>query len=116
MERLHQCLFVLAGTSEDTLSSADGMKVSEGHVFSHRCSWLLLSPPRVFCGAPQEALGVRMTRRRWSSRGGSAEDGVLMVKSMLDLRLLDSYSPDTKEEQQEAPEEQEEVLRPQNQP
>lgn len=35
-----------------------------------------------------------------------------MVKSMLDLRLLDSYSPDAKEEQQEAPEEQEEVQLP----
>ncbi|XP_026196225.1 mitogen-activated protein kinase-binding protein 1-like isoform X2 [Anabas testudineus] len=41
----------------------------------------------------KEVLGVRLPRRRWSRRMGSA-DGVLMVKSMLDLRLLDSYSPD----------------------
>lgn len=34
------------------------------------------------------------------------EDGALMVKSMLDLRLLDSYCPDRPEEQQV---EQEEV-------
>uniref|UniRef100_A0A7N6BLJ6 Mitogen-activated protein kinase binding protein 1 n=1 Tax=Anabas testudineus TaxID=64144 RepID=A0A7N6BLJ6_ANATE len=47
---------------------------------------------RIFL-TPQEVLGVRLPRRRWSRRMGSA-DGVLMVKSMLDLRLLDSYSPD----------------------
>lgn len=28
-------------------------------------------------------------------------DGVLMVKSMLDLRLLESYCPDRQEEEQE---------------
>lgn len=49
---------------------------------------------------PQEVSGIRLPRRRWSSRTGST-DGVLMVKSMLDLRLLDSYSPDTQEEPQE---------------
>lgn len=49
---------------------------------------------------PQEVSGVRLPRRRWSRRTGSA-DGVLMVKSMLDLRLLDSYCPDRHEEQQE---------------
>lgn len=54
---------------------------------------------------PQEVLGGRLPRRRWSRRTGSA-DGVLMVKSMLDLRLLDSFSPDRPEEQQA---EQEEV-------
>uniref|UniRef100_A0A8P4K3K2 Mitogen-activated protein kinase binding protein 1 n=1 Tax=Dicentrarchus labrax TaxID=13489 RepID=A0A8P4K3K2_DICLA len=31
-------------------------------------------------------------------RTGSTEDGVLMVKSMLDLRLLDSFCPDRQEE------------------
>ncbi|KAG7238068.1 hypothetical protein INR49_031422 [Caranx melampygus] len=43
----------------------------------------------------------RLPRRRWSRRTGSA-DGVLMVKSMLDLRLLDSYCPDRQEAGQEA--------------
>ncbi|XP_059209066.1 mitogen-activated protein kinase-binding protein 1 isoform X2 [Centropristis striata] len=45
-----------------------------------------------------EALGGRLPRRRWSRRTGS--DGVLMVKSMLDLRLLDSYRPDGQVEQE----------------
>ncbi|TDG98507.1 hypothetical protein EPR50_G00200930 [Perca flavescens] len=40
----------------------------------------------------------RLPRRRWSRRMGG--DSVLMVKSMLDLRLLDSYCPDRQEEQQ----------------
>ncbi|XP_070835668.1 mitogen-activated protein kinase-binding protein 1 isoform X2 [Chaetodon trifascialis] len=48
----------------------------------------------------REVLGGRPPRRRWSRRTGSAEDGVLMVKSMLDLRLLDSYRPDGQEEPQ----------------
>ncbi|XP_039993387.1 mitogen-activated protein kinase-binding protein 1 [Xiphias gladius] len=47
----------------------------------------------------KEVSGARLPRRRWSRRTGSA-DGVLMVKSMLDLRLLDSYHPDRPEEQQ----------------
>ncbi|XP_023286150.1 mitogen-activated protein kinase-binding protein 1 [Seriola lalandi dorsalis] len=47
----------------------------------------------------KEASGGRLPRRRWSRRTGSA-DGVLMVKSMLDLRLLDSYCPDRREVQQ----------------
>ncbi|KAM6968586.1 mitogen-activated protein kinase-binding protein 1 [Tautogolabrus adspersus] len=49
---------------------------------------------------PQEVSGGRLPRRRWSRRTGGA-DGVLMVKSMLDLRLLDSFSPDKKEEEQQ---------------
>ncbi|XP_040916419.1 mitogen-activated protein kinase-binding protein 1 isoform X2 [Toxotes jaculatrix] len=47
----------------------------------------------------KEASGGRLPRRRWSRRTGSA-DGVLMVKSMLDLRLLDSYCPDRQEEKE----------------
>nr|XP_020510436.2 LOW QUALITY PROTEIN: mitogen-activated protein kinase-binding protein 1-like [Labrus bergylta] len=47
-----------------------------------------------------EVSGGRLPRRRWSRRTGGA-DGALMVKSMLDLRLLDSFSPDKQEEQQE---------------
>ncbi|XP_070776044.1 mitogen-activated protein kinase-binding protein 1 [Enoplosus armatus] len=47
----------------------------------------------------KEESGGRLPRRRWSRRTGSA-DGVLMVKSMLDLRLLDSFSPDRQEQQQ----------------
>ncbi|KAM6912799.1 mitogen-activated protein kinase-binding protein 1 [Xenentodon cancila] len=35
--------------------------------------------------------GAQLPRRRWSRRKTSTKDG-LMVKSMLDLRLLDSYS------------------------
>uniref|UniRef100_A0A4W6FBF5 Mitogen-activated protein kinase binding protein 1 n=1 Tax=Lates calcarifer TaxID=8187 RepID=A0A4W6FBF5_LATCA len=46
----------------------------------------------------REVSGGRLPRRRWSRRTGGA-DGVLMVKSMLDLRLLDSYCPDRQEEQ-----------------
>lgn len=39
----------------------------------------------------QETQG-QLPRRRWSRRMGSADE-VLMVTSMLDLRLLDSYCP-----------------------
>ncbi|XP_076022162.1 mitogen-activated protein kinase-binding protein 1 [Genypterus blacodes] len=39
-------------------------------------------------------------RKRWSRRMGST-DGALMVKSMLDLRLLDSYCPSKQEDQEE---------------
>ncbi|XP_041668379.1 mitogen-activated protein kinase-binding protein 1-like [Cheilinus undulatus] len=39
----------------------------------------------------------RLPRRRWSRRAGGA-DSVLMVKSMLDLRLLDSFSLQREEE------------------
>ncbi|XP_028251894.1 mitogen-activated protein kinase-binding protein 1-like isoform X1 [Parambassis ranga] len=53
----------------------------------------------------KEASESRLPRRRWSRRTGGA-DGVLMVKSMLDLRLLDSYCPGRQEEHQA---EQEEV-------
>ncbi|MED6264996.1 hypothetical protein CHARACLAT_020938, partial [Characodon lateralis] len=38
-----------------------------------------------------------LPRRHWSRRTASA-DGVLMVKSMLDLRMLDSYCLDSQEE------------------
>ncbi|XP_027130644.1 LOW QUALITY PROTEIN: mitogen-activated protein kinase-binding protein 1 [Larimichthys crocea] len=48
----------------------------------------------------KEVLAGRPPRRRWSRRTGGVEDGALMVKSMLDLRLLDSYCPDRPEEQQ----------------
>ena len=47
----------------------------------------------------QEAAANRLPRRRWSQRTGSA-DGVLMVKSMLDLRLLDSFKPEELQEEQ----------------
>ena len=57
--------------------------------------------------SPQEMLGGRPPRRRWSRRAGRSEDGVLMVKSMLDLRLLDSYCPGRQEEAQEEEEEEE---------
>ncbi|CAI5695014.1 unnamed protein product [Oreochromis niloticus] len=40
---------------------------------------------------------ARLPRRRWSKRTCDA-DGVLMVKSMLDLRLLDSFRPDKQAE------------------
>ncbi|XP_070697776.1 mitogen-activated protein kinase-binding protein 1 [Pempheris klunzingeri] len=48
----------------------------------------------------KEESGGRTPRRRWSRRTCSA-DGVLMVKSMLDLRLLDSFSPDRPEAEQD---------------
>ncbi|KAM7375665.1 hypothetical protein PAMP_005454 [Pampus punctatissimus] len=47
----------------------------------------------------EEGSAGRLPRRRWSKRTGSA-DRVLMVKSMLDLRLLGSYCPDRPEELQ----------------
>ncbi|XP_075941322.1 mitogen-activated protein kinase-binding protein 1 isoform X2 [Anarhichas minor] len=51
-----------------------------------------------FCrDGKKDASGGRLPRRRWSRRTGS--DGVLMVKSMLDLRLLDSYRPDEQVDQ-----------------
>ncbi|KAM9341611.1 mitogen-activated protein kinase-binding protein 1 [Symphorus nematophorus] len=56
-----------------------------------------------------EVSGGRTPRRRWSRRTDSEEDGVLMVKSMLDLRLLDSYCPDRREETQDEQDEQDEV-------
>ncbi|KAF3845393.1 hypothetical protein F7725_008556 [Dissostichus mawsoni] len=40
----------------------------------------------------KEDSGSRLPRRRWSRR--TVGDGVLMVKSMLDLRLLDSFCPE----------------------
>ncbi|XP_024129680.1 mitogen-activated protein kinase-binding protein 1 isoform X2 [Oryzias melastigma] len=43
---------------------------------------------------------AQLPRRRWSSRTASS-DSVLMVKSMFDLRMLDSFSPDVSEEQEE---------------
>ncbi|CAJ1074945.1 LOW QUALITY PROTEIN: mitogen-activated protein kinase-binding protein 1-like [Xyrichtys novacula] len=58
---------------------------------------------------PQDIFGGRLPRRRWSRRSGG-EDGVLMVKSMLDLRLLDSFSKDKQEEEQQ--EEHQEENRP----
>ncbi|XP_026164217.1 mitogen-activated protein kinase-binding protein 1 isoform X2 [Mastacembelus armatus] len=51
-------------------------------------------------GTGKEVSGGRLPRRRWSRRTGDAH-GVLMVKSMLDLRLLDSYRPEQQEEQDE---------------
>ncbi|XP_029983069.1 mitogen-activated protein kinase-binding protein 1 isoform X2 [Sphaeramia orbicularis] len=48
----------------------------------------------------KEESGGRLPRRRWSRRTCSA-DSVLMVKSMLDLRLLDSYCADKPEEHHE---------------
>lgn len=39
-------------------------------------------------------------RRRWSRRTANT-DSVMTVKSMLDLRLLDSYGPDGWEEMEE---------------
>ncbi|XP_023148183.2 mitogen-activated protein kinase-binding protein 1 isoform X2 [Amphiprion ocellaris] len=46
-----------------------------------------------------ETSAGRLPRRRWSRRTDSADE-VLMVKSMLDLRMLDSFCPDEQEEQQ----------------
>ncbi|KAM4542493.1 mitogen-activated protein kinase-binding protein 1 isoform 2-T2 [Odontesthes bonariensis] len=46
----------------------------------------------------KQASEGRHPRRRWSRRMASGE-GAFMVKSMLDLRLLDSYCPESQEEQ-----------------
>ncbi|XP_033935118.1 mitogen-activated protein kinase-binding protein 1 isoform X1 [Pseudochaenichthys georgianus] len=45
----------------------------------------------------KEDCGSRLPRRRWSRR--TVGDGVLMVKSMLDLRLLDSFCPEKQEQE-----------------
>lgn len=50
----------------------------------------------------QEHAGGRTPRRRWSSREVGSEDDLLMVKSMLDLRMLESYCVE-EDEQQEVP-------------
>ncbi|XP_034050708.1 mitogen-activated protein kinase-binding protein 1 isoform X2 [Thalassophryne amazonica] len=50
--------------------------------------------------ARKEVSGGQLPRRRWSRQSDSTDD-VLMVKSMLDLRLLDSFCPDKEEEQVE---------------
>ncbi|XP_043998653.1 mitogen-activated protein kinase-binding protein 1 isoform X1 [Gambusia affinis] len=47
-----------------------------------------------------ETSDARLPRRRWSRRTAGA-DGALMVKSMLDLRLLDSFCLEGQEEQEE---------------
>lgn len=64
----------------------------------------LPSGPR--CGPPApvrvEQAGGRTPRRRWSSREAGSEDELLMVKSMLDLRMLDAYSAE-EDEQLEVP-------------
>ncbi|KAK5857894.1 hypothetical protein PBY51_011105 [Eleginops maclovinus] len=58
------------------------------------------------CGRDsKEESGGRLPRRRWSRR--TVGDGALMVKSMLDLRLLDSYCPEKQEEQQQGGEQEE---------
>lgn len=51
---------------------------------------------------PVEQAGARTPRRRWSSREAGSEDELLMVKSMLDLRMLESYSAE-EDEQLEVP-------------
>lgn len=50
------------------------------------------------CGTVQEQAGGRTPRRRWSSREVGSEDELLMVKSMLDLRMLDSCSAEDDEQ------------------
>ncbi|XP_068607662.1 mitogen-activated protein kinase-binding protein 1 [Brachionichthys hirsutus] len=45
-------------------------------------------------GSRKDAAERQPPRRRWSRRTGGAGAGDLMVKSMLDLRMLDSYCPD----------------------
>lgn len=47
-------------------------------------------------------MGARTPRRRWTSRDAGSEDDLLMVKSMLDLRMLESYCGE-EDEQQEVP-------------
>ena len=49
----------------------------------------LVLPSGPPCGRLQEPAGARTARRRWSSRGTGSEDELLMVKSMLDLRMLE---------------------------
>ncbi|CAN9501919.1 unnamed protein product [Ophioblennius macclurei] len=48
----------------------------------------------------------RLPRRRWSQRAAGTNSD-LMVKSMLDLRMLDSYRPDDGEEEEEEEAQQE---------
>ncbi|TNM95702.1 hypothetical protein fugu_016785 [Takifugu bimaculatus] len=46
----------------------------------------------------KEHVGARTPRRRWSSRDAGSEDDLLMVKSMLDLRMLESYGAEEDEQ------------------
>ncbi|KAM4625238.1 mitogen-activated protein kinase-binding protein 1 [Polymixia lowei] len=55
-------------------------------------------------GRKEALVGCHPPRRRWSRRTGSA-DGVLMVKSMLDLRQLESYSFQNQNQEKEQEEE-----------
>ncbi|XP_029688830.1 mitogen-activated protein kinase-binding protein 1 isoform X1 [Takifugu rubripes] len=46
----------------------------------------------------KEQVGARTPRRRWSSKDAGSEDDLLMVKSMLDLRMLESYCAEEDEQ------------------
>lgn len=62
----------------------------------------LLTSSSLSLGLLQEQVGARTPRRRWTSRDASSEDDLLMVKSMLDLRMLESYCAE-EDEQLEVP-------------
>ncbi|KAF1375278.1 hypothetical protein PFLUV_G00237920 [Perca fluviatilis] len=81
-EEEHSSPYMVAGGSLE-----EEKEISDEKLDSQRCR-----------EGRKEAPGGRLPRRRWSRRMGG--DSVLMVKSMLDLRLLDSYCPDRQEEQQ----------------
>lgn len=85
---------------EPSSSPAHSSQVSEHLVLPSGPS---CCPPAPVCvGLLQEQAGARTPRRRWSSREAGSEDELLMVKSMLDLRMLDSYSAED-DEQLEVP-------------
>lgn len=97
--RLTNVLFPADTPSNTAIST----KVSECHVLRSGSFWFHSSPPlkkprSLSSGSLQEQVGVRTPRRRWSSREAGSEDDLLMVKSMLDLRMLESYCAEEDEQ------------------
>ncbi|CAG5866970.1 unnamed protein product [Menidia menidia] len=97
---------VVTMSSDSDVEEEEEEEVGEGEL---DCSYVVNTGNLVETGAyseassrdsRKEASDGRLPRRRWSRRTASA-DSALMVKSMLDLRLLDSYCPGSREEQEQ---------------
>ncbi|KAK2826845.1 hypothetical protein Q5P01_021059 [Channa striata] len=89
-EEHSRTFLVMAGRLEEEEEEADVCEDKYNTVDSQYCR-----------DDRKQVSGGRLPRRRWSRRMG-ATDGILMVKSMLDLRLLDSYCPERQDEQDKA--------------
>lgn len=92
-------LWQLGGNEGEWLDSAHFRLCPSGAQLSHDC-WIV--------SHQQAALGGRTPRRRWSRRGGGGAghldsplpNSTLTAKSMLDLRLLDSFQTEAEPEEQ----------------